>query len=170
MTTKAITPLRQRMIEDMNARKLCAGTQRGHIRSCKRAGRERREGLCQAQQKRCGDAEAICEAVGRPIRPRARLGQPPAELPTALLRARETEGATAGRMASGTAACDREPAGGHGTEKHSDGEHRSASGSMEPPIACSSREVPRLLHQASCPRRPVCGRNIGSLAASLIGN
>jgi integrase/recombinase XerD len=36
MTTKAITPLRQRMIEDMTARKLCAGTQRGHIRSCKR--------------------------------------------------------------------------------------------------------------------------------------
>jgi integrase/recombinase XerD len=31
-----ISPLRQRMIEDMNARKLCAGTQRGHIRSCKR--------------------------------------------------------------------------------------------------------------------------------------
>ena len=36
MTTEAITPLRQRMIEDMNARKLCAGTQGGHIRSCKR--------------------------------------------------------------------------------------------------------------------------------------
>src|SRR5262245_56114259 len=36
MTTTAITPLRQRMIEDMNARKLCAGTQRGHVRSCKR--------------------------------------------------------------------------------------------------------------------------------------
>ena len=36
MTTEAITPLRKRMIEDMNARKLCAGTQRGHIRSCKR--------------------------------------------------------------------------------------------------------------------------------------
>jgi site-specific recombinase XerD len=36
MTTKAITPLRQRMIEDMNARKLCAGTQRGHMLSCKR--------------------------------------------------------------------------------------------------------------------------------------
>jgi integrase/recombinase XerD len=36
MTTEAITPLRQRMIEDMNARKLCAGTQRGHIRACKR--------------------------------------------------------------------------------------------------------------------------------------
>jgi site-specific recombinase XerD len=35
MTAKAITPLRQRMIEDMNARKLCAGTQRGHILSCK---------------------------------------------------------------------------------------------------------------------------------------
>jgi len=36
MTTKAITPLRQRMIEDMTARKLCAGTQRGHILACKR--------------------------------------------------------------------------------------------------------------------------------------
>jgi integrase/recombinase XerD len=36
MSTEAITPLRQRMIEDMNARKLCAGTQRGHILSCKR--------------------------------------------------------------------------------------------------------------------------------------
>jgi integrase/recombinase XerD len=36
MTTEAITPLRQRMIEDMNARKLCAGTQGGHIFSCKR--------------------------------------------------------------------------------------------------------------------------------------
>ncbi|MBV9063612.1 MAG: tyrosine-type recombinase/integrase [Alphaproteobacteria bacterium] len=37
MTTQAITPLRQRMIEDMQARKLCAGTQRGHILSCKRS-------------------------------------------------------------------------------------------------------------------------------------
>jgi integrase/recombinase XerD len=36
MTTEAITPLRQRMIEDMKSRKLCAGTQRGHILSCKR--------------------------------------------------------------------------------------------------------------------------------------
>jgi integrase/recombinase XerD len=36
MSTDAITPLRQRMIEDMNARKLCAETQRGHIHSCKR--------------------------------------------------------------------------------------------------------------------------------------
>src|SRR5438045_5023709 len=36
MTTEAITPLRQRMIEEMNARKRCAGTQRGHVRSCKR--------------------------------------------------------------------------------------------------------------------------------------
>jgi hypothetical protein len=31
MSTDAVTPLRHRMIEDMNARKLCAGTQRGHI-------------------------------------------------------------------------------------------------------------------------------------------
>jgi site-specific recombinase XerD len=36
MNTDAISPLRQRMIEDMNARKLCAGTQKGHIRSCRR--------------------------------------------------------------------------------------------------------------------------------------
>jgi integrase/recombinase XerD len=36
MSTDSISPLRQRMIEDMNARKLCAGTQRGHLRGCKR--------------------------------------------------------------------------------------------------------------------------------------
>src|SRR5918994_4371113 len=36
MTTEAITPLRQRMIEDMNSRKLGVHTQRGHIYSCKR--------------------------------------------------------------------------------------------------------------------------------------
>ena len=34
MTTNTVSPLRQRTIEDMNAR--CAGTRRGHIRSCKR--------------------------------------------------------------------------------------------------------------------------------------
>jgi integrase/recombinase XerD len=36
MNTAAITPLRQRMIEDMNARKLGAHSQRSHIYSCKR--------------------------------------------------------------------------------------------------------------------------------------
>jgi integrase len=36
MSTVTVGPLRQRMIEDMNARKLCAGTQRGHIHSCRR--------------------------------------------------------------------------------------------------------------------------------------
>src|SRR6266571_3350152 len=36
MSTDAVSPLRQRMIEDMNGRKLCAATQTGHIRSCKR--------------------------------------------------------------------------------------------------------------------------------------
>src|SRR2546425_13134894 len=36
MSTVAVSPLRQRMIEDMNSRKLCAHTQRGHIYSCKR--------------------------------------------------------------------------------------------------------------------------------------
>ena len=35
MSTDSVSPLRQRMIEDMNARKLCAGTQQGHVRSCK---------------------------------------------------------------------------------------------------------------------------------------
>src|ERR671923_2351405 len=35
MTTEAITPLRQRMIEDMNARKLSSHSQRSHIYSCK---------------------------------------------------------------------------------------------------------------------------------------
>ena len=36
MTTYTVSPLRQRLIEDMYARKLCAGTQRGHISGCKR--------------------------------------------------------------------------------------------------------------------------------------
>jgi integrase/recombinase XerD len=36
MTTEAITPLRQRMIEDMSSGKLCVHTQRSHIYSCKR--------------------------------------------------------------------------------------------------------------------------------------
>jgi integrase/recombinase XerD len=36
MSADSVSPLRRRMIEDMNARKLCAETQRGHIHSCKR--------------------------------------------------------------------------------------------------------------------------------------
>lgn len=36
MSTEVISPLRQRMIEDMNARKLGAGTHKSHIHSCKR--------------------------------------------------------------------------------------------------------------------------------------
>jgi integrase/recombinase XerD len=36
MSKEVISPLRQRMIEDMNARKLGADCQRGHIYSCKR--------------------------------------------------------------------------------------------------------------------------------------
>src|SRR6202166_3195467 len=36
MGTETISPLRQRMIEDMNGRKLGKHTQRGHISSCKR--------------------------------------------------------------------------------------------------------------------------------------
>jgi site-specific recombinase XerD len=36
MTTRSTTPLRQRMIEDMSARKLSTSTQNGHLRACKR--------------------------------------------------------------------------------------------------------------------------------------
>jgi len=36
MTTCSISPLRQRMMEDMNARKLSTGTQKGHLRACRR--------------------------------------------------------------------------------------------------------------------------------------
>ena len=36
MSTVTVSPLRQRMIEDMNSRKLGAHTQRSHIYSCKR--------------------------------------------------------------------------------------------------------------------------------------
>ena len=36
MGTDAISPLRQRMIEDMSARQLRAATQKSHIRACKR--------------------------------------------------------------------------------------------------------------------------------------
>jgi hypothetical protein len=35
MSTDSVSPPRQRMLEDMNARKRCAGTHRGHIRSCR---------------------------------------------------------------------------------------------------------------------------------------
>jgi site-specific recombinase XerD len=36
MTTTTISPLRQRMIEDMTARKLSPATQKGHLRGCRR--------------------------------------------------------------------------------------------------------------------------------------
>src|ERR1700692_2542912 len=36
MSTVTVSPLRQRMVEELNARELCAGTQRGHIHSGKR--------------------------------------------------------------------------------------------------------------------------------------
>jgi hypothetical protein len=36
MSTEIVSPLRQRMIEDMSARKLGAHSQRSHIYSCKR--------------------------------------------------------------------------------------------------------------------------------------
>ena len=36
MSIDVVSPLRQRMIEDMTARKLGAGTQRLHISNCKR--------------------------------------------------------------------------------------------------------------------------------------
>ena len=36
MSTDTVSPLRQRMMDDMNARKLGAHSQRSHIFSCKR--------------------------------------------------------------------------------------------------------------------------------------
>ena len=36
MSTETVSALRQRMMEDMNSRKLDLHTQRGHIYSCKR--------------------------------------------------------------------------------------------------------------------------------------
>jgi hypothetical protein len=36
MSKEVVSPLRQRMIEDMNARKLGAHSQRSHIHSCRR--------------------------------------------------------------------------------------------------------------------------------------
>src|ERR1700693_4779039 len=36
MSKEVVSPLRQRMIEDMNARKLGAHSQRSHIQSCRR--------------------------------------------------------------------------------------------------------------------------------------
>ena len=36
MSKEVVSPLRQRMLEDMNARKLGKPSQRGHIHSCKR--------------------------------------------------------------------------------------------------------------------------------------
>ncbi len=36
MSTQAVSELRLRMVEDMKARQLSPGTQRGHIYSCKR--------------------------------------------------------------------------------------------------------------------------------------
>jgi hypothetical protein len=59
MTTEAITPLRQRMIEDMNARKLCTGTQRGHIRACKRFAAFSSDRLIQLRLTICGGFSCI---------------------------------------------------------------------------------------------------------------
>ena len=81
MSTDTVSPLRQRMIEDMNARKLCAETQRGHIHSCRRFA---------AFLKRSPDtATAVETAIGRPIglrsakpaRPQIRTDQPDHENP-----------------------------------------------------------------------------------------
>jgi hypothetical protein len=41
MSTEVVSPLRQRMIEDMNARKLGAHSQKSHIYSCGPVARSR---------------------------------------------------------------------------------------------------------------------------------
>jgi hypothetical protein len=70
MSTGTVTPLRHRMIEDMNARKLCADTQRGHIHSCKRfaAFLRRSPGSCRV---RLGPNKAFWQAGPGPCRPRS---------------------------------------------------------------------------------------------------
>ncbi len=49
MSTDSVNPLRQRMTEDMSARKLNPHTQRSHISSCKRFA---------AYLKRCADSRS----------------------------------------------------------------------------------------------------------------
>jgi hypothetical protein len=53
MSADAVTPLRHRMIEDMNARKLSAGTQRGHVRGAWQLPRLRCE-RCSISRSNCG--------------------------------------------------------------------------------------------------------------------
>jgi hypothetical protein len=82
MTTETVSPLRQRMVEDMNSRRLSAGTQRAHIRSCKRFDmRERvtrngwkadiwpclsgRQGCAESRHFRAAESEAISGRVSR---------------------------------------------------------------------------------------------------------
>jgi hypothetical protein len=67
MTTEAITPLRQRMIEDMNARKLCVGTQRGHIRSCKRFAAFLKRSTDTATLEVSAVSSCTCESFQRPV-------------------------------------------------------------------------------------------------------
>ena len=72
MSTDAVSPLRQRMIEDMNARKLGAHSQKSHIDSCKRfaafssAHRRRRQRMISAASSYtwpgAGSASAIATA------------------------------------------------------------------------------------------------------------
>jgi hypothetical protein len=56
MSTDTISPLRQRMIEDMNSRKLGAHTQRSHIYRCPRQG---------AGQ----EARSVCRSIHNLARP-----------------------------------------------------------------------------------------------------
>ena len=96
-TGVAISPLRQRMIEDMNARELCSGTQRGHIHSCKRFA---------AFLKRSPDT-ATAEDIRRF---QLHLSETGARQPHLLsLRAREApdRAATRWRRLGGAAAADR---------------------------------------------------------------
>jgi hypothetical protein len=59
MGTDAISPLRQRIIEDMSARQLTPPTQKGHIRACKRFAPEAARDCC------CRRHPAVPAAPGR---------------------------------------------------------------------------------------------------------
>ena len=70
MSTVAVSPLRQRMIEDVNARKLRAGTQRSHIHGCKQFAaflkRSPDTATSEDIRSQCSALIAVCEAQRSP--------------------------------------------------------------------------------------------------------
>jgi integrase/recombinase XerD len=63
--TTTVSPLRQRMIEDMAARKLNPHTQRSHIKSCKRFAAWLKRSPDTATPTRCTDFSCTRSRAGR---------------------------------------------------------------------------------------------------------